>query len=54
MEASKVIHAIYTDDDVLMNAVKKVYLKQKVGRIYSSTSPMKTRSQSQSNIPPIL
>ena len=24
MEASKVIHAIYTDDDVLMNAVKKV------------------------------
>ena len=24
MEASKVIHAIYTDDDVLMSAVKKV------------------------------
>ena len=24
MEASKVIHAIYNDDDVLMNAVKKV------------------------------
>ena len=24
METSKVIHAIYTDDDVLMNAVKKV------------------------------
>lgn len=24
MEASKVIHAIYTDDDVLLNAVKKV------------------------------
>ena len=24
MEASKVIHAIYTDDDVLINAVKKV------------------------------
>ena len=24
METSKVIHAIYTDDDVLMSAVKKV------------------------------
>ena len=24
MEASKVIHAIYNDDDVLMHAVKKV------------------------------
>ena len=24
MEASKVIHAIYTDDDILMSAVKKV------------------------------
>lgn len=27
MEASKVIHAIYTDDDVLMSAVKKVKAK---------------------------
>ncbi|WP_452230944.1 MULTISPECIES: DUF3341 domain-containing protein [unclassified Lacinutrix] len=28
MEASKVIHAIYTDDDVLMNAVKAVKAKR--------------------------
>lgn len=28
MEASKVIHAIYTDDDVLMSAVKKVKAKR--------------------------
>ena len=28
MEASKVIHAIYTDDDILMSAVKKVKEKK--------------------------
>ena len=28
MEASKVIHAIYTDDDVLMSAVKAVKAKR--------------------------
>jgi hypothetical protein len=36
MEASKVIHAIYTDDDVLMNAVKKVKAaKHHIEEIYT-------------------
>ena len=37
MEASKVIHAIYTDDDVLMSAVKAVKAKKTSyrGNIYS-------------------
>ncbi|MFT5846561.1 DUF3341 domain-containing protein [Psychroserpens sp.] len=36
MEASKVIHAIYTDDDVLMNAVKKVKIaKHHIEEIYT-------------------
>jgi hypothetical protein len=36
MEASKVIHAIYTDDDVLMSAVKKVKAaKHHIEEIYS-------------------
>ncbi|WP_346880672.1 DUF3341 domain-containing protein [uncultured Algibacter sp.] len=36
MEASKVIHAIYTDDDVLMSAVKKVKTeKHHIEEIYT-------------------
>ncbi|MBR9757365.1 MAG: DUF3341 domain-containing protein [Algicola sp.] len=36
MEASKVIHAIYTDDDVLMSAVKKVKAeKHHIEEIYT-------------------
>ena len=36
METSKVIHAIYTDDDVLMNAVKKVKAeKHHIEEIYT-------------------
>ncbi|MDX1270438.1 DUF3341 domain-containing protein [Bizionia paragorgiae] len=36
METSKVIHAIYTDDDVLMAAVKKVKAnKYHIGEIYT-------------------
>ena len=36
MEASKVIHAIYNDDDVLMNAVKKVKAaKHHIEEIYT-------------------
>ncbi|MGB1309491.1 MAG: quinol:electron acceptor oxidoreductase subunit ActD, partial [Oceanihabitans sp.] len=36
MEASKVIHAIYTDDDVLMNAVKTVKAeKHHIEEIYT-------------------
>jgi len=36
MEASKVIHAIYNDDDVLMNAVKKVKAaKHQIEEIYT-------------------
>ncbi|NJX16089.1 DUF3341 domain-containing protein [Tamlana crocina] len=36
MEASKVIHAIYTDDDVLMHAVKKVKAaKHHIEEIYT-------------------
>lgn len=36
MEASKVIHAIYADDDVLMNAVKKVRAaKHHIEEIYT-------------------
>jgi hypothetical protein len=36
MEASKVIHAIYTDDDVLMNAVKKVKIaRHHIEEIYT-------------------
>lgn len=36
MESSKVIHAIYTDDDVLMNAVKKVKAeKHHIEEIYT-------------------
>jgi len=36
MEASKVIHAIYTDDDVLMNAVKSVKAeKHHIEEIYT-------------------
>ncbi len=36
MEASKVIHAIYTDDDVLINAVKKVKAeKHHIEEIYT-------------------
>jgi len=36
MEASKVIHAIYADDDVLMNAVKKVKAaKHHIEEIYT-------------------
>ena len=36
MEASKVIHAIYTDDDVLMSAVKKVKAaKHHIDEIYT-------------------
>jgi hypothetical protein len=36
MEASKVIHAIYTDDDVLMSAVKKVKAaKYNIEEIYT-------------------
>ena len=36
MEASKVIHAIYTDDDVLMSAVKAVKAKRfQIEEIYT-------------------
>jgi len=36
MEASKVIHAIYNDDDVLLNAVKKVKAeKHRIEEIYT-------------------
>ena len=36
MESSKVIHAIYNDDDVLMNAVKKVKTaKHHIEEIYT-------------------
>ncbi len=36
MEASKVIHAIYNDDDVLMNAVKKVKAaKHHIDEVYT-------------------
>ena len=36
MESSKVIHAIYTDDDVLMSAVKKVKAeKHHIEEIYT-------------------
>ena len=40
MEASKVIHAIYTDDDVLMQLLKKLKPKDIISKRYTLLFPV--------------